>query len=140
MFSENLKIARKAKGITQEELSMRLNVVRQTISRWEKGLSVPDADLLIRLSEELEVPVNKLLGAKIDLEQNTDTVAEQLTQINKQLADKMLRTRRFVKILLTAICVILFIIIIYTMLQFTGTDLHGTLTVTPDTQTVVPSE
>ena len=63
MFQENLKTYRKAKGLTQEDLAVRLHVVRQTISKWEKGLSVPDAALLVRLSEVLEVPVSQLLGA-----------------------------------------------------------------------------
>ncbi len=39
MLSENLKSFRKSKGISQEELAVRLNVVRQTISKWEKGVS-----------------------------------------------------------------------------------------------------
>ena len=59
MFSENLKAYRKAKGLTQEELAVRLHVVRQTVSKWEKGLSVPDADLLVRLAEVLEVSVSQ---------------------------------------------------------------------------------
>ena len=62
MFSENLKAYRKAKGLTQEELAVRLHVVRQTVSKWEKGLSVPDADLLVRLAEVLEVSVSQLPG------------------------------------------------------------------------------
>ena len=65
MFSENLKAYRKAKGLTQEELAVRLHVVRQTVSKWEKGLSVPDADLLVRLAEVLEVSVSQLLGAGV---------------------------------------------------------------------------
>lgn len=141
MFSENLTSARKAKGITQEELAVRLNVVRQTISKWEKGLSVPDADLLIRLSEILDVPVSKLLGAKTDFEkEDTDTMAEQLSRINEQLADKARRNRRFIKIILTIIGVILGIIVLITVLQLTGTELHGKLTLTEGTQTVAPIE
>ena len=62
MFNENIKKIRKEKGLSQEELAVKLNVVRQTISKWEKGLSVPDADLLISLSEILETPVSILLG------------------------------------------------------------------------------
>lgn len=66
MLSENIKIIRKAKGISQQELADRLNVVRQTISKWEQGLSVPDAEMLISLSEVLETPVSTLLGESID--------------------------------------------------------------------------
>lgn len=65
MFQDNLKALRKRKGITQEELATRLNIVRQTVSKWEKGLSVPDSELLIKLAEILEVPVSQLLGSKI---------------------------------------------------------------------------
>lgn len=61
MFGENLKMLRKQKGFSQEELAARLHVVRQTISKWEKGLSVPDAEMLIRLAEILEVSVSELL-------------------------------------------------------------------------------
>ena len=65
MFGENLKTLRKQKGFSQEELAVRLHVVRQTVSKWEKNLSVPDADTLIRLAEILEVSVSELLGANI---------------------------------------------------------------------------
>ena len=57
MLSENIKAIRKAKGLSQEELAAKLNVVRQTISKWEQGLSVPDSDLLIAISEALETIV-----------------------------------------------------------------------------------
>ena len=104
MFGENLKAARKAKGITQKELATRLHVVRQTISKWEKGLSVPDADLLIRLSKILEVPASELLGAKKEFEQgDTDTIAEQLSQINELLAGRTSLVRRFAKTLLAVV-------------------------------------
>ncbi len=70
MFNENLKSIRKAMGYTQEELAIKLNVVRQTVSKWEKGLSVPDADILSRMAEVLEVSVSELLGAEIQSEKN----------------------------------------------------------------------
>lgn len=76
MFQENLKTLRKKKGMTQEELAARLNVVRQTISKWEKGLSVPDAELLTKLAEILEVSVSQLLGSPIEDETQPDAIAE----------------------------------------------------------------
>jgi len=109
MFAENLKTLRKAKGLSQEELAIRLNVVRQTISKWEKALSVPDADLLIRLAEIFEVSVSELLGAKIESEQEINAVAEQLSRINEQLAIKNRRARRIWKIV--AIIFIAYIVI-----------------------------
>ena len=98
MFNENLVTLRKAKGLSQEELAVRLNVVRQTISKWEKGLSVPDADLLIRIADIFEVSVSELLGAKIENEEQLNAVAEQLSRINEQLAIKNRRSRRIWKI------------------------------------------
>ena len=53
MLNENIRAIRKSKGLSQQELAVKLNVVRQTVSKWEKGLSVPDSDLLIALSEAL---------------------------------------------------------------------------------------
>ena len=98
MFNENLKTLRKQKGFTQEELAIRVSVVRQTVSKWEKGLSVPDADALQRIAEVLDVGVNELLGA--DFTQNADNneVAQQLARINEQLAIKNRRWNLFWKI------------------------------------------
>ena len=94
MFQENLKALRIKKGMTQKELATRLNVVRQTISKWEKGLSVPDSELLIKLAEILEVSVSQLLGSKIEIEEKPDALAEQLSRINEQLAIKTAGQRR----------------------------------------------
>lgn len=116
MFGENLKTLRKQRGFSQEELAARLHVVRQTVSKWEKGLSVPDADALIRLAEVLEVSVSELLGAKIENENAAD-VAEQLSRINEQLAIRNRRSRRIWKaiaiilvaiVVLNAVAIILF--------------------------------
>jgi len=88
MLSENIKNIRKSKGLSQEELALKLNVVRQTVSKWEKGLSVPDSDLLILLSETLETPVSTLLGETVSQPQADDmkVLAEKLEVINLQLA------------------------------------------------------
>ena len=96
MLNENLKQLRKSKGLSQEELAIRLNVVRQTISKWEKGLSVPDADMLIKIADIFEVSVSELLGAKIGekKEQDVNEVAAQLMRINEQLAIKNRRSHR----------------------------------------------
>ena len=109
MFGENLKTLRKQKGFSQEELATRLHVVRQTISKWEKNLSVPDADLLIRLAEILEVSVSELLGAKIENENTASDVAEQLSRINEQLAIKNRRSRRIWKIVAIILAAIILI-------------------------------
>ena len=94
MFQDNLKILRKHKGYTQEELASRLKVVRQTVSKWEKGLSVPDAEMFMKIAEEFEVSVSELLGAKIQDEESSSDVADQLARINEQLVIKNRRARR----------------------------------------------
>lgn len=110
MLNENLKQLRKSKGLSQEELAIRLNVVRQTISKWEKGLSVPDADMLIKIADIFEVSVSELLGAKIEEknEQNINAVADQLMRINEQLAIKNRRSHRIWKTI--GIVLLLFVI------------------------------
>ena len=99
MFNENLKIIRKAKGYTQEELAIKIHVVRQTISKWEKGLSVPDADMLSKLADVLEIKVSELLGSEIKEETNKNEVAEQLAKISEQLALKNRRRKRIWKVI-----------------------------------------
>lgn len=95
MLSENLKTLRKAKGLSQEELAVKVNVVRQTVSKWEQGLSVPDADMLISLSEALETPVSVMLGETVTKEEPDalKAISEKLEVINLQLAQRK-ETRR----------------------------------------------
>ena len=108
MLNENIKALRKTKGLTQDELAIRLNVVRQTISKWEKGLSVPDAEMLQKIAEVFEVNVSQLLGSPINQNENVDIIAEQLSRINEQLVVKNNRSRKRWK----AIGIILAIIIV----------------------------
>lgn len=115
MLGENIRLLRKNKGMTQEELASKLKVVRQTVSKWEKGFSVPDADTLQKLAVILETDVKQLLGAEINTEKDNNEIAEQLSRINEQLAIKNQRSRRVWKIvgfvLLTIILCILILII-----------------------------
>ncbi len=98
MLNENIKSIRKSKGLSQEELAVRLNVVRQTVSKWEQGLSVPDADMLISISEVLDTPVSTLLGETV-AEKEADelkAVSEKLEVINLRLArNKAARRKAF---------------------------------------------
>ena len=90
MLSNNLKRIRKSKGLSQEELAIKLNVVRQTVSKWENGLSVPDSDMLITLADELDTSVSVLLGETV-MEPMTDdlkAISEKLEVINLQLAKR----------------------------------------------------
>ena len=94
MFADNLKTLRRARGLSQEELAGRLHVTRQTISKWENALSVPDAELLLRLAEELETPVSRLLGGPVEEEPAPDQVAAHLAELNRLLAERNRRSRR----------------------------------------------
>ena len=106
MFHENLKTMRKAKGYTQEELAIKLNVVRQTVSKWEKGLSVPDADVLCKIADVLDTDVSTLLGAAIIAETDKNAVAQQLAKINEQLAMKNQRSKTVWKVIVVILCII----------------------------------
>lgn len=94
MLNKNLKTIRNNKGFTQEELANRLHVTRQTISKWEKGYSIPDADLLSKLADELDVSVSNLLGKEEIPAEETDSLSNQLARINEQLSIKNRRAKR----------------------------------------------
>ena len=113
MLKENIKALRKSKGLSQQELAVKLNVVRHTVSKWEQGLSVPDADMLISLSEALETPVSTLLGETI-VETDAETeahdlkaISEKLEVINLQLAQRKTTRRRILHWLLISLCIVI---------------------------------
>lgn len=91
MLAENIKRLRKARGLSQKELALRLNVVRQTVSKWENNLSVPDSDVLVRLAELLDVSVSQLLG--VPIQKTGENLAEELARLNAELADCARRER-----------------------------------------------
>ena len=95
MLSENIKEFRKRKALSQEELALELHVVRQTISKWETGLSVPDALQLISLAEILEVSVSELLDVEIKDEKDTTEIAKQLERANEQIAELLEKERNW---------------------------------------------
>lgn len=114
MLKDNIKTIRKSKGLSQEELAIKLNVVRQTISKWEQGLSVPDSELLVSLSDALDTQVSTLLGENIT-EQKEDSlaeIAEKLEIVNLQLAQKKETKRKIWHWLFISICIILILIFI----------------------------
>ena len=109
MLNENIKAIRKSKGLSQQDLADKVNVVRQTISKWEQGLSVPDSDLLIALSEALETPVSTLLGETL-AESEADEVkvlAEKLEVINLQFARRKAFRRNALHWSLIAFCALI---------------------------------
>ncbi len=109
MLNENIKAIRKSKGLSQEELAIKLDVVRQTISKWEQGLSVPDSNMLISISEALETPVSTLLGETV-MESKVDdlkAISEKLEIINLQLAQRRTAGRKMLCWLLISLCVVI---------------------------------
>ena len=109
MLNENIKAIRKSKGLSQQELAVKLNVVRQTVSKWEQGLSVPDSDMLISISEVLEIPVSTLLGENV-IEAEVDSlkaISEKLEVINLQLAQRKNTRRKMIRWLLISLCAVI---------------------------------
>ena len=129
MLSENIKAIRKSKGLSQQELAMKLNVVRQTISKWEQGLSVPDSDMLISLSEALATPVSTLLGETVVVSE-VDTIkaiSEKLEIINLQLARRAVFRRAVLHWLLIAVCAFIlagFAVLLAANSPYLGWDYH----------------
>ena len=115
MLRDNLKNLRKAKGFSQEELAVKLNVVRQTVSKWEQGLSVPDSEMLLRIAAELDTTVNVLLGDTVDAEESSDlkTIAAKLEVLNEQFA-KRNETRRKVW---RAIFIVIGVLALFVLIQ-----------------------
>ena len=109
MLNENIKANRKLKGLSQQELAVKLNVVRQTVSKWGQGLSVPDSDMLISISEVLETPVSTLLGENV-IESKVDglkAISAKLEVINLQLAQRKITRKRILHWLLISLCVVI---------------------------------
>lgn len=112
MLNENIKAIRKSKGLSQEEIAIKLNVVRQTISKWEQGLSVPDSDMLISISEVLETPVSTLLGETVMVSKVDDVkaISEKLEIINLQFAQRKTARRKMLYWLFVSLCAVIAII------------------------------
>jgi len=109
ILNENIKALRKSKGLSQQALALKLNVVRQTVSKWEQGWSVPDSDMLISISEVLETPVNTLLGERIMASEADDlkAIIAKLKVINLQLAQRKVTRKRILHWLLILLCVVI---------------------------------
>ncbi len=116
MLNENIRNLRKAKGLSQEELAIKLNVVRQTVSKWESGLSVPDSSMLVSLAEEMDTSVSVLLGETVQEEclneGNLKNISEKLEVINLQLAKKSERRMWTIRYLLIFVCVLIGVVFI----------------------------
>ena len=117
MLKENIRILRKQRGLSQEELSVKLNVVRQTISKWEQGLSVPDAEMLIAISKVFDTPVSVLLGENIEEKEENElqVISKKLEIINRQLYEekKLKRKKLFYICLSFSIMIVVITLLLY---------------------------
>lgn len=123
MLSDNIRELRKRKGYTQETLAQALNVVRQTVSKWEKGYSVPDADMLEKMAEVFDVEVSELLGTPSELqdrESELERISSQLSILNDQMAREMARRKRNRKIGLIIAAVVFSLLIAGVAVLFTS--------------------
>ena len=125
MLNENIKTIRKSKGLSQEELAVKLNVVRQTVSKWEQGLSVPDSDMLLSISEALGTPVSTLLGEAVTEAEADDlkAISEKLEVINLQLAQRKTARRKMLHWLFISLCAV--IVIIFAVLMVLNSPYLG---------------
>lgn len=121
MLNENMKALRKAKGLSQEELAIKLNVVRQTVSKWEKGLSVPDAGMLIQIAEILDTTVNVLLGEEVTVSEEPDltkTLAAKLEVLNEQYSKQKEHHCKIWSIVFTVVLIVSTVSLIRYLLFF----------------------
>lgn len=136
MLNENIRAIRKSKGLSQEELAIKLNVVRQTISKWEQGLSVPDSDMLISISEVLETPVSTLLGETVTEAKADDlkTISQKLEVINLQFAQKKATRQKILHWCFILLCVA--VIIAFVVLTVLNSSYLGWNYSNPETAVV----
>ena len=123
MLNKNIKALRKAKGLSQEELAIKLNVVRQTVSKWEKGLSVPDAGMVIQIAEVLDTSVNILLGEDVPKSEEPDfikTLAAKLEVLNEQYSKQDERRRKILRMVFAVILIVSTVSLIRYFIFFTS--------------------
>ena len=117
-----IQALRKDKNLTQVELANRIHVVRQTVSKWESGLSVPDSSMLISIANKLDVTVSDLLGETIENNGENDlkAISKKLEEINLIFSNQRIQKIKRIRILLILLCV--FIITLFIILYFMGSS------------------
>lgn len=125
MLNDNIKALRMAKGLSQEELASRIHVVRQTISKWEKGISVPDAEALTQLAEALETTVPTLLGEALPEPEAPAETLEALAEKLAQLNDAYIRQQRTRRRIIRGICIAALVLVLLVLLIEVAAALWG---------------
>ena len=99
MLKDTIKKLRTEQGLSQDELAERVHVVRQTVSKWERGTSVPDADSLVALARALGVSAAELLGESAMVEKKPDDLAWETSRLDERIASESQRLDRLVRAL-----------------------------------------
>lgn len=117
MLGQEIKKIRKSRNMTQEELAQRLFVVRQTVSKWERGYSVPDAEQLQSIADIFEIEVKELLGGQIK-SNDKDEVIEQLSRLNEQMVVRNKHLKKLWKMMIVLCsCLIIAVGILITIIM-----------------------
>lgn len=99
-FNEKLLSLRKAKGLSQEELGMELQVSRQTISKWEAGQSYPDFQRLVILSDYFDLTLDELVkGVDVQDVREKNMTDERVTSIYLDVENGKAAFKKIVRIL-----------------------------------------
>lgn len=134
MLGETIAALRKRQGMSQQTLADAVYVTRQTISKWEKNLSVPDADALVRLADALDTTVQSLLGQGEENSAAPSDIAAALSRINDQLAIQNRRRSRVWKIVAWLIAVYVAFNALLLVLGYAMTaQLEGEVAITEET-------
>ncbi|NMA93239.1 MAG: helix-turn-helix domain-containing protein [Clostridiales bacterium] len=110
MLCKNLKIIRKNKGYSQEELAERIHVTRQTVSKWENGQSLPDAEMVKSIAEVFGVSVSELLEGDAEKIVENEVIIDQLARINEQLIINNRKTEKKNRTFIAAFVAVLLVI------------------------------
>ena len=111
VLKDNLRRYREKRGLSQQQLADELHVVRQTVSKWERGTSVPDADLLVALAQAFDVTPNELLGDSVPTVVDAASLALEAGLLKEKISqqDRMERIYRRTMMVVAVACAIVFI-------------------------------
>lgn len=110
-FNNRLYQLRKQKGLSQEELASRLNVSRQTVSKWEVGDSTPDMEKLVAMSALFDVSLDQLVLGKEAPQAEVPAKSELVSIINEKVLtpDNKKKAKSALKIAAIIAGIVLFI-------------------------------
>ena len=111
IFSEKLFELRKQKGLSQEELCFKLNEARQTISKWESGITTPDMDNLIKISKLFEVSIDELVGNENDINKQVSELNNNNIKNENSLDSNIIKVKKKNKVIKILVLYLLILMI-----------------------------